>query len=149
MSLAFNSKGREMSTSDHNADRATILILEDAAIVRDPIAASLRLAGYKTLCAANGSDGLQLLRHQPPDLVLLDLTMPVVDGITFLQYLRSDPKLAATPVIVLTATEENQARLMLANRGLRVEDCVNKDRFALRVLLDRVALHVARGSNAA
>lgn len=137
------------STNNADEHRTKILVVEDAAIVRDPIAASLRLAGYKTLSAANGSDGLQLLRHERPDLVLLDLAMPVMDGVAFLQHLRADPILASTPVIVLSGTPEAETRLALANRGLTAQSVLVKNQFSLHVLLDRVAQHIAKGSAAA
>src|SRR5687767_13301151 len=108
----------------------TVLVVDDMAIFRDPIAASLRLAGYETLCAADGAEALQVTRDRRPNLVLLDLAMPKVDGITFLKQLRADPAVAGTPVILLTAISERKSVLAAAELG--VSDYLLKSRFTLK-----------------
>src|SRR5262245_37032227 len=62
---------------------------------------------YRVDCATNGQEALDFL-HQtaPPDLILLDLAMPVLDGYQFLDELRQDPSLAAIPVVVVSASEK-------------------------------------------
>jgi CheY-like chemotaxis protein len=69
-----------------------------------------------------------------------------MDGIEFLQHMRKDPKIAATPVIVLSASSEAETRLMLANRGLTAQSFLMKSQFALHVLLDRVAVQIAKSA---
>ncbi len=119
---------------------STILIVDDMAIFRDPIAASLRLAGYETMAAPNGKDALALIARQRPDLVLLDLAMPVMDGMTMLAALRRTPGGAKIPVILLTAAAEK--RLVLQAAHLGVGDYLLKSRFSLTELLARVKKHL-------
>jgi CheY-like chemotaxis protein len=83
-----------------------ILVVDDMSIFRDPIAASLRLAGFETLCASNGQEALQAVKNHRPAVVLLDVSMPVMDGISCLRAIRGDPEIAKTPVILFTALSD-------------------------------------------
>jgi CheY-like chemotaxis protein len=114
----------------------TILVVDDAAICREPIAASLRAAGYRTLCAGNGQEALWIVEQQRPDLVLLDIAMPVMDGIATLRKIRENPALASLPVIMLTAATEQ--RYMEQAAPLRPADYLFKSHFSLQELLSRV-----------
>jgi CheY-like chemotaxis protein/HD-like signal output (HDOD) protein len=125
----------------------SILVVDDMAVFREPIAASLRLAGYKTLCAADGEEALQSVRAHRPDLILLDVSMPKMDGITFLRRLRADPSLAAIDVILLTAVSEKQYIVAAATLG--VKNYLLKSRFRLCDLLDRVKKLTGAGPGAA
>jgi two-component system chemotaxis response regulator CheY len=108
----------------------TILVVDDMAVFREPIAASLRLAGYETLCAADGEDALRVARARRPDLILLDVSMPKMDGLTFLKHLRADPEVAGTRVILLTALSEKKH--VLSAGALGVRDYLLKSRFRLQ-----------------
>jgi CheY-like chemotaxis protein len=92
---------------------SSILVVDDVAIFRDPLAASLRLAGYETTCAGNGQEALAAVRAKRPDLILLDLAMPVMDGLSFLRALRAGDGGAGggqIPVLVLSAgADQHQA----------------------------------------
>ncbi|MDB5303511.1 MAG: response regulator transcription factor [Phycisphaerales bacterium] len=120
-----------------------ILVIDDMAIFRDPIAASLRMAGYETCCAADGREGLSMLKSQRPDLVLLDVAMPVMDGLTFLKSMRRESQVATTPVIILTAMADKKCVMEAA--GLGVRDYLLKSRFSLKELLERVGKRLAGG----
>ena len=114
----------------------TILVVDDMPIFRDPIAAALRLAGYQTTAASNGLEALATARANRPDLVLLDLAMPVMDGLTCLRAIRADAALVNVPVILLTAMSEKRQVLEAAKLG--VKDYLLKSRFSLTDLLTRV-----------
>ena len=114
----------------------TIMVVDDMAIFRDPIAASLRLAGYKTVCAADGKEALRLLPDAKPSAILLDLSMPVMDGLSFLGALRAMPSMRDVPVIVLTALAEKETILKAGRLG--VHGYLLKSRFSLKELLERV-----------
>src|SRR4051794_26184371 len=82
----------------------TILVVEDDVDVRDMLAVLLEDAGYRVMTAENGEDALRKLRASPaPILMFLDLTMPVMDGWAFIEERRTDPALAAIPVVVISA----------------------------------------------
>lgn len=123
---------------------ANILVVDDMPIVRDPIAAILKLAGHSALIASNGQEALGTIERTQVDLVLLDLAMPVMDGITFLERLRAHPKKARTPVILLTAITDKGQILEAARRS--VQDCLLKSQFSNRELLSRVQRQLATGS---
>ena len=69
----------------------TILIVDDHPVTREPLAKLLRYEGYQTVCAANGAEAMAALESGSPDLVLLDVVMPKVDGLSFLEAARHDP----------------------------------------------------------
>jgi two-component system response regulator MtrA len=62
---------------------SSILVVDDMALFRTPVAAFLRRIGYTVDCAKDGKEGLELMRARRPDLILLDLRMPVLDGMGF------------------------------------------------------------------
>ena len=113
-----------------------ILVVDDTAVVREPIAAILANAGYETECAASAMEMLAKMRVTAPDLELLDLSMPHMDGMTALRVMRHDPTLAGTPVILLTASGDKANILAAAELGVR--DYLLKSNFNVTELLGRV-----------
>lgn len=120
---------------------STILVVDDMPIFRDPIGASLRLAGYNTVCAVNGREALLAAKAHRPDAILLDVAMPVMDGITCLRGLRADPELAKVPVILLTAMSDK--RYVVEAGKLGVHDYLLKSAFSMQELLTRLGRYVA------
>ena len=92
-----------------------ILIVDDHPQNRDYLCTLLQAHGHDMQSAANGAEALALARAAPPDLVISDLLMPVLDGYSLLREWRADPQLQALPFIVYTATytEEEDERLAL------------------------------------
>ena len=87
----------------------TILIVDDSATMRDLVRHTLMDAGFGVVEGANGQEGLDRLGAQKVDLVISDVNMPVMDGITFVQRLRTLPSYKFTPVLMLT-TETQAAK---------------------------------------
>lgn len=79
-----------------------ILVIEDDELQREVIADLLVAEGYDVAMARNGEDGLAALRACRPDVLVLDLMMPRLDGATLLHEVRADPRLAGLPVIIAT-----------------------------------------------
>jgi CheY-like chemotaxis protein len=99
---------------------ATILVLDDRRSNRAFLVELLGYAGYALLEASDGGEALTLVRRERPDLVIADILMPRMDGYEFVRQLRSDPAIAATPVILYTATYEKRAARELAGKcGVR------------------------------
>lgn len=94
-----------VSSNGEGAWRGTakILVIDDDPFVLAIAERKLASRGYHVIAAADGAAGLAAARANIPDLVLLDLALPVVDGWEVLQELRADPVFAAIPVIMLTA----------------------------------------------
>jgi CheY-like chemotaxis protein len=87
-----------------------VLIVEDDADLREMMAQLLSLEGFQTASVANGREALEYLRSTGvPDVILLDLMMPVMDGWEFRRKQRADPTLAGVPVIVLSALDQARA----------------------------------------
>src|SRR4051794_16998858 len=83
-----------------------ILIIDDTESSRELLGRFLRKHGYKTSYASNGREGLDSLRDFHPQLILLDMMMPVMDGVEFLSHLRADPTSSEIPVIVVSASSD-------------------------------------------
>jgi CheY-like chemotaxis protein len=113
-----------------------VMVIDDMAIVREPIAASLREQGYRTVCAAEGREALATVRAETPDLILLDLSMPGMDGMDVLRAFRRENATARTPVILLTASADKQHVVEAARLGVR--DYLLKSKFSFPELLVRV-----------
>jgi len=91
-----------------------ILLIEDNEMNRDMLSRRLERKGYTVLVAVDGQEGLVKARQEPPDLILMDMSLPVVDGWEATRRLKADPSTRHIPVIALTAhamaSDEQQAR---------------------------------------
>ncbi len=114
----------------------TILVIDDMDLFREPIAAALRARGFETLTAGDGHSGLRIARNHRPDLVLLDMAMPQMDGLAVLAAMRVDARLKNLPVILLTAVAERDYVVRAAKFG--VKHYLLKTQFSLDQLVDRV-----------
>jgi len=112
---------------------ATVLIVDDLSSSREVLYEILLGEGYELLMAAGGAEALTMARQHAPDLVLLDMMMPDIDGLTVCRALRADPRTAKVPVIFVTALEDRSARL--AGIAAGCDDFVSKplDRIELRL----------------
>jgi CheY-like chemotaxis protein len=86
-----------------------VLIVEDDVDIRETLGDLLQTEGYETAAAGNGLEALAAARRARPDLIVLDLMMPVMDGWQFRSEQRQDPALAAIPVIVISASAGSRA----------------------------------------
>lgn len=81
----------------------TILLVEDNAVNREAMVRYLTRRGFSVAEAADGRAALDVMRATPPDLVLMDMSLPVMDGLEATRAIRADPGLSGLPVIMLTA----------------------------------------------
>ncbi len=121
-----------------------ILIVEDEENIVDILAFNLKREGYEPLEAMDGALGLQLALEQDPDLILLDLMLPSMDGFEVCRRLREAGR--TTPVIMLTAREEETDKVMGLELG--ADDYITKP-FSMRELLARVKANIRRTGMAA
>jgi two-component system response regulator RpaA len=114
---------------------ANILVIEDDYIVARTIERSLRGDEYHVTLASRGEKGVVLARQNPPDLVILDIIMPDMDGYQVCQAMRSDPVLAETPILFLTAKVKPQDKIAGFKAGADDYLCkpFNVDELILRV----------------
>lgn len=117
----------------------SILIVDDHAMIREPIEAVLRDEGYATRTACDGREALLALAESTPDLVLLDLSMPVMSGLQVLEQMRKEHRLRHIPVMVLSAAGEKTKVVRAATLG--VSGYVLKSCLSLDDLLQRVKDH--------
>ena len=96
---------------------ANILIVDDETHNRKLLELLLQPEGYATLCAASGEEALALIAQSPPDLILLDIMMPGMDGYSVAAQLKADPVTANIPIIMVTALADRDARLAGLNAG--------------------------------
>ena len=90
--------------------RTRVLYVEDAAVIRDTIARLLELKGYKVAYAKNGKAGVEMTQRWKPDIVLMDLRMPVMDGYSAIKEIKLNPKTGHTPVFVISAWSSKKER---------------------------------------
>jgi len=94
------------------------MIVDDTEVVRRAMAALLRHDGHRTVCAANGVEALSRIHEGTrPDLVLLDVEMPEMDGLTALQRLRHEPRTSHTPVVMMTSRTDRETETEAIRRG--------------------------------
>jgi DNA-binding response OmpR family regulator len=132
---------RASSDTDYNMDMAkTILVVDDKANVRQLLNEYLTGQGFKVVTATNGREALFAARHETPDVILLDLMMPEMDGYEFLQQYRRE---RSVPVIIITAREEETDAVLGLELG--ADDYVIKP-FRMRELAARVKAVLRRAA---
>jgi CheY-like chemotaxis protein len=97
--------------SELGTDRRHILLVDDDRDIRETMQELLEQEGYKVETARNGMEALALVRRAHPALILLDLFMPVMDGLEFRRLQREDPQLHGIPVVVVSAAAGMEARV--------------------------------------
>src|SRR5438105_495200 len=98
-------------TTPKNSEAPTILVIEDYPDTRELLSSLLRRKGYEVVEAENGKEGLLIASRKNPDLILMDLALPELDGVETAQRIHKVPKLSQTPIFVVSAyvTEEVMA----------------------------------------
>jgi len=120
-----------------------ILVADDEQDLVWALRHSLADEGWEVICAHNGQEALDLAESERPDVILLDITMPVVDGLEVCRRLRRDPRLASTPVMFLTVSGATQDLVMGLDQGS--DDYVVKP-FALPELKARIRALLRRST---
>jgi len=121
---------------------STILVVDDTQLARDAIGKILEYEGFETLRARNGREAWAMMYQHRPDLILLDLMMPEMDGVTFLSLVRRDPRWRGMPVVVLTGADDKD-HLITRAWDLGVNDLVPKATFGVDDLVGRIRHHLA------
>jgi len=127
----------------HNPVVATVLVVDDDPIVLDVVVRYLERDGFRTLTAADGETARALLERESPSLVVLDVMLPEIDGLSLCRWIRASSDL---PVILLTARGEEADRIVGLELG--ADDYVTKP-FSPRELATRVRTVLRRTSSAA
>ncbi len=91
--------------TDNSAEPTRVLLVEDAPLIRRLIVTMLEKAGFVVFEAGHGKEALEKLGEARPDIVLCDLSMPEMDGLEFLKYMKSNEETRAIPMAILSADE--------------------------------------------
>ncbi len=119
-------------------DKKKILVVEDEKTISDILAFNLQREGYDTLAAYDGAEGLRCALEEAPDLILLDVMLPKMDGFEVCRQVREQKD---TPIIMLTAREEETDKVMGLELG--ADDYITKP-FSMRELMARVKANMRR-----
>ena len=123
--------------------RPSVLVVEDEADIRELISYNLTKAGYQVTSVATGEEALAAVQRDPPDLVMLDLMLPGMDGLAVCQRLKREPTARSTAIIMLTAKGEESDIVRGLNLG--ADDYITKP-FSPRVMIARVHAVFRRSS---
>jgi CheY-like chemotaxis protein len=121
---------------------ATVLVVDDEWINRELIEGVLSVFDYQVLLANGGDAALKLLNHEQPDLIVMDVRMPGMDGYELCQAVKSNPQTAHIPVIMITALELNdEERQKIADAG--ASDVVSRMKIT-KALVEKVDQHLSQ-----
>jgi DNA-binding response OmpR family regulator len=117
---------------------ATVLVVDDEPILRETIKFNLQRDGFAVLLASDGEEALEIARHEAPDLIVLDIMLPKIDGLQVLRILREE---STVPILLLSARGEEIDRVLGLELG--ADDYLSKP-FAMRELVARVRAMMRR-----
>jgi two-component system alkaline phosphatase synthesis response regulator PhoP len=121
-----------------------IAIIEDEPDISELLAYNLEKEGYTVVRSFDGGEGLKLIRQERPDLILLDLMLPTMDGLEICQALKRDDPTKEIPIIMITAKSEESD--VVVGLQLGADDYITKP-FSPKVVLARVKAALRRGKN--
>lgn len=87
-------------------DERTVLVIEDDPVTRGLLEGILKVAGFHALCAPDAIEGVHLARRTPPDLIVLDLMLPGIDGRTAAEAFQNDPAFSRVPILMLSSSPD-------------------------------------------
>ncbi|MGL4464684.1 MAG: response regulator [Planctomycetia bacterium] len=138
-----------MSTSTpgfgSQAERRAVLLIEDDQDIAEGLAYNLIKEGYDADVVGDGREGVARAKAAPPDLIILDLMLPSIDGVEVCRMLRADSATKAIPILMLTAKSEEVDQIIGFSVG--ADDYVTKP-FSVKVLLQRVRVLMQRSRGA-
>lgn len=119
-----------------------IMIIEDDSFVMDIYQTKLSQAGYEIIEAVNGIDAIKKLEKETPDLLLLDIVMPYVDGLEVLKKVKEDERLKNIPVILLTNLSQKEE----VDKGLELgaNDYLIKSHFTPSEVLEKIEIYLTK-----
>jgi len=106
------------------SQKATVLVVDDEPFNVDVLQQELDDLGYQTIIASNGQEALDKIKSQQPDLILLDLMMPVLDGFEVLKEIKADDSLRDIPVIIVSAEHDSKSVVKGIKQG--ADDYITK-----------------------
>ena len=124
---------------------ATVLVVDDDPAARKPLARLLQMEGHDVVCAENAIMAMAAALNRQPDLILLDVAIPPMDGLTFLFLLREKPAGKEVPVIVISGQDD--PRTLQRARELGVHHYLIKSQYKTRELLDLVRGYCLRSEH--
>ncbi len=136
---------RTNRTSNPLMPQRRVLIVEDDTSLAEVLTYNLKEAGFDVVHAADGREGLQQAQVLLPNLIVLDLMLPLLDGIEVCRRLRSDPSTHEIPIVMLTAKSEEMDQVVGFSVG--ADDYVTKP-FSVKVLLERIKALLRRRMSA-
>jgi two-component system NtrC family sensor kinase len=129
-------RGRKDVEPDPPGERSAILVIDDSLTFREALRTALDAAGYKTLVAETGEDGLRMAANHRPAAVIIDGVLPGIDGATVIRRMRLDAVLRGTPCMLLTSSQDRQAELRALDAGA---DAFARKEEDLKVVVLRLA----------
>ncbi len=120
-----------------------VLIVDDEKDIADVVQYNLEKEGFKTICARDGHHALKLVYNTPPDLIILDQMLPVMNGLELCRLLKRDAKTSGIPIIFLTVKNEEVDKIVGLELG--ADDYITKP-FSPRELVARVRVVLRRGN---
>lgn len=124
--------------------KAKILVVEDEIDILELVSYNLEKAGYTVIRSKTGENGIQIARTQLPDLIVLDLMLPGIDGLEVCQKLKSEPSTSSIPILMLTAKNEDND--IVAGLEAGADDYLPKP-FSPKILLVRIKALLRRVKN--
>ena len=134
--------GTLAGSTQHKPEVDTVLVIDDDPAVRDLMSRFLTKSGFRAVAAADGEEGLRLAREVSPLVITLDVIMPEYDGWDVLRKLKSDPRLAQIPVIMVTVVDNQAMGLDLGASNYLIKP-VDRDRLAVLIEKHRLARNLS------
>ena len=138
--LELNMEPRKLELPVSKMAREKILVVEDEEEIRELVGYNLVKQGYQAILAGSAEDGLKKIRTEVPDLIVLDLMLPGMDGLEVCRNLKRDMATQSIPIVMLTAKGEETD--VVAGLELGADDYITKP-FSPRVLLAQDSGHIA------
>lgn len=124
----------------------TIMLVEDDLTLRDMYQIRLEADGFRVILAANGEEALQLLKKEMPNVIILDIMLPKLNGLDVLEKIKQDESLKKIPVILLTALIQDQARVKGLMSG--ADDYLVKSEVMPAEVIQKVKIALAKSKKA-
>ena len=119
---------------------ARILFIDDDPMTLETLGKAVEVFGHQSIWATTGGEALQVASEQSPDIIFIDISLPDIDGLSLIEKMRQVPSLAATPMLVLSASPELDAAELARDAGAQAY--LSKP-IRLQVLLDTIQQYTA------